>query len=407
MDTYTENQVSSAATPSNFGPSDIDQVGSDKSQIRRRHLDKSLSTPFANWENDANKVEFYVDRSNVLGPKISESRVNEVLARLLPGTNLENLLAGGMMSIAEEASVTVVSAQNKISTGSGQQIKSNADLEQLLRTKQSKEYMEQFEKSVDQADKARKGGIFSAVFDWVIGAAEVVYGAFKIAAALATFDPLSLAAGVSYVTAGVACLVKAAAETCLLAGVGDKKTLDQVIEKAGEVQFGFEMAAMALDVLQIGRMVKGAYTVVKGASSALKEGAAEALSAVSSTATKGSANLFLQESVQRTATVVARTATEQMTGTIGKSLTKEVMEKLVVEVIEKAVVKTIQKGARLSAKKLTQQIILSLCKDMSLKMLKNVMLSSNVLAVVSGAAHGGRLSVNMLMLLLTITLKNK
>lgn len=54
------------------------------------------------------------------------------------------------------------------------------DTQEFLRDKKVKEYQEQLAKAIEQADKAHKGGIFGAIFDWIVGAVEAIYGVIKL-----------------------------------------------------------------------------------------------------------------------------------------------------------------------------------------------------------------------------------
>ncbi|MDW9423613.1 YopB/SseC family type III secretion system translocon subunit, partial [Yersinia enterocolitica] len=157
-----------------------------------------------------------------------------------------------------------------------QQMERATDVQTFLRDKRVAEYQQQIDKAVEQADKAKKAGIFTAVFDWIVGAVEVVYGALKVAEGVLTGDPLAIASGVAYLAAGTAGLVKAAAETAMLLGASKEKC-QEVIDVAGKVQLGCECFAMAIDIFQAARAINAARTVTKGASEVLKSGASEAL----------------------------------------------------------------------------------------------------------------------------------
>ena len=76
-------------------------------------------------------------------------------------------------------------------------------------------YQEQINKAIEQADQVRKSALCSAVFDWITSAIEIGIGVFKLLEAVATADPLSFAAGISYCSAGVAGIVKGGAELAL------------------------------------------------------------------------------------------------------------------------------------------------------------------------------------------------
>ncbi len=83
-----------------------------------------------------------------------------------------------------------------------QQLERATEVQAALRNKQVAEYQEQINKAIEQADQARKAGIFSAVFDWIISGVEAVVGVLKMAEGVLTADPLAIADGAAYLSAG-------------------------------------------------------------------------------------------------------------------------------------------------------------------------------------------------------------
>ncbi|EAX9128294.1 type III secretion system translocon protein [Salmonella enterica subsp. enterica serovar Kiambu] len=144
-----------------------------------------------------------------------------------------------------------------------QQLERATEVQNALRNKQVKEYQEQIQKAIEQEDKARKAGIFGAIFDWITGIFETVIGALKVVEGFLSGNPAEMASGVAYIAAGCAGMVKAGAETAMMCGA-DHDTCQAIIDVASKIQVGCEVVAMALDVFQIGR----AFMATRGLSGA-------------------------------------------------------------------------------------------------------------------------------------------
>ncbi|EEE2000010.1 type III secretion system translocon protein [Salmonella enterica subsp. enterica serovar Kotte] len=144
-----------------------------------------------------------------------------------------------------------------------QQLERATEVQNALRNKQVKEYQEQIQKAIEQEDRARKAGIFGAIFDWIAGIFETVIGALKVVEGFLTGNPAEMASGVAYMAAGCAGMVKAGAETAMLFGA-DRDTCQAIINVTSKIQFGCEAVALALDIFQIGR----AFMATRGLSDA-------------------------------------------------------------------------------------------------------------------------------------------
>ncbi|HFL5611081.1 TPA: type III secretion system translocon protein [Salmonella enterica] len=147
-----------------------------------------------------------------------------------------------------------------------QQLERATEVQNALRNKQVKEYQEQIQKAIEQEDKARKAGIFGAIFDWLTGIFETVIGALKVVEGFLSGNPAEMASGVAYIAAGCAGMVKAGAETAMMCGA-DHDTCQVIIDVASKIQVGCEVVAMALDVFQIGR----AFMATRGLSGAAEK----------------------------------------------------------------------------------------------------------------------------------------
>ncbi|HEB0980320.1 TPA: type III secretion system translocon subunit SctE [Yersinia enterocolitica] len=303
-----------------------------------------------------------------------------------------------------------------------QQMERATDVQTFLRDKRVAEYQQQIDKAVEQADKAKKAGIFTAVFDWIVGAVEVVYGALKVAEGVLTGDPLAIASGVAYLAAGTAGLVKAAAETAMLLGASKEKC-QEVIDVAGKVQLGCECFAMAIDIFQAARAINAARTVTKGASEVLKSGASEALTDAIKRGASGeieqlaekfgkdvsqqvsrniSLNVMETEMVEvgnmtSAAAKQAAKAEIALVRNITKSFTHEGIEKLVGGVAKKLAQDAIKKGITLTAEQFSQQCVKAIMKKSVTTILKDIATSPLLImqkcTAAAGQVNSGQLAI--------------
>ncbi|CCV55123.1 type III secretion system translocon subunit SctE [Yersinia enterocolitica] len=303
-----------------------------------------------------------------------------------------------------------------------QQMERATDVQTFLRDKRVAEYQQQIDKAVEQADKAKKAGIFTAVFDWIVGAVEVVYGALKVAEGVLTGDPLAIASGVAYLAAGTAGLVKAAAETAMLLGASKEKC-QEVIDVAGKVKLGCECFAMAIDIFQAARAINAARTVTKGASEVLKSGASEALTDAIKRGASGeieqlaekfgkdvsqqvsrniSLNVMETEMVEvgnmtSAAAKQAAKAEIALVRNITKSFTHEGIEKLVGGVAKKLAQDAIKKGITLTAEQFSQQCVKAIMKKSVTTILKDIATSPLLImqkcTAAAGQVNSGQLAI--------------
>ncbi|MFJ2995318.1 type III secretion system translocon subunit SctE [Pandoraea sp. NPDC087047] len=146
-----------------------------------------------------------------------------------------------------------------------------------LRQEDIKKYREQMDAKTEDANKARKGGIFGVVFDWLIAAVDVVVGAVKVVTGVLTMNPLMIAGGVADLGAGIAGLGVAFHKTMALTDPKNAEYHEKEAAKWGHAQLAFQMLGM---VVGFGTSVKGFLAkraTTKAASRVFKAGAGEAL----------------------------------------------------------------------------------------------------------------------------------
>lgn len=351
---------------------------------------------------------------NITSPKVTQQKAQGALDRLLVSLlpfnakkgddddrlyldRLEHIDMQLIVAMAGNLSLGVFSDLCK---SIGTQMEHATEVQTFLRDKRIAEYQKQIDKAIEQADKAKKAGIFGAVCDWIVGAVEVIYGAIKVAEGVLTGDPLALASGAAYLAAGTAGLVKAAAETAMLLGASKEKC-QEVIDVAGKVQLGCECFAMAVDVLQAGRAINAARVVTKGAGDVLKAGTSEVLlDAIKSGAGEELEQLAEQfakdvskqvssevamqggeiEMVEASdmASAAAKQAIEAemtLTRNITKSFTHTGIEKLVGETTKTLVKDVLKQGATLTAEELERQCVKAIMKKVVKLIIKDISIS--------------------------------
>ncbi|EDH6604621.1 TPA: SPI-2 type III secretion system translocon protein SseC [Salmonella enterica subsp. enterica serovar Ouakam] len=275
-----------------------------------------------------------------------------------------------------------------------QQLERATEVQNALRNKQVKEYQEQIQKAIEQEDKARKAGIFGAIFDWITGIFETVIGALKVVEGFLSGNPAEMASGVAYMAAGCAGMVKAGAETAMMCGA-DHDTCQAIIDVASKIQVGCEVVAMALDVFQIGR----AFMATRGLSGAAEkvldsglgeemvermvgagEGEIEELAEkfgeeVSESFLKqfepleremAMANEMAEESAE-----FSREVENNMTRSAGKSFTKEGVKAMAKEAAKEALEKYAQKGGKFLLKNFRNKVLWNMFKKILYALLRD------------------------------------
>lgn len=329
-------------------------------------------------------VSLNVDRDEKNGV-VSHQQAQQAFARILHALQAGD---GATLDQIEKASINdmILLAANLSLKIFGDTANSAAKASQLmtdtqafLRDKRVKEFQEQLAKQIEQSEKAQRAGIFAAIFDWIVGAVEAVYGALKLlegAARLAVGDvvggSLEIASGASYLTAGIAGMVKAAAETAILLGADKDKCLE-VADIAGKVQLGAEVVAMALDIFQAGRAISATRAIAKTTGEAMKEAAPKLAEAVVKNSSQEISTIAKQVG-QQVSEQIAEQIGKQLVGgvekglgkvaerggQIAKSLSKafsqEAIQTLVTQSVEKIATQAVEKGVQITAEELTKQV---------------------------------------------------
>jgi secreted effector protein SseC len=255
-----------------------------------------------------------------------------------------------------------------------------------LRLRQNDDLRKQIDDSIKQQQQTQKSGKAAEIIDWIVGAAEVISGAIKMALG----DELG---GAADLAAGCAGLVKAYAEHMEQEDPANADHWKQMASDAGKVQLAFEIIGAAVDIMSVGKGIMAAKSVAQGASKALAEASGEAISAgmeiggeIGAQATKNVIKAFAMEVADNVAETVAR----QVSGPLAKAFSKEAIEKLVAKAAETAVKDAMESGAKVTAKSISKEIVKQIAKDTA-KVVAKTVLGSVGNRVKSAGDLGGKL----------------
>ncbi|HED5895734.1 TPA: type III secretion system translocon protein [Salmonella enterica] len=353
----------------------------------------------------------------VLTGKISLQEANNALKQLLdavPGNHkrpsLPDFLQVNPTVLSMMMTTLILSVFGNNAQSLCQQLERATEVQNALRDKQVKEYQEQIQKAIEQEDKARKAGIFGAIFDWLTGIFETVLGAFKVVEGFLSGNPAEMASGVAYMAAGCAGMVKAGAETAMLFGA-DRDTCQAIINVTSKVQFGCEAVALALDIFQIGRAfmatrgLSGAAAKVLdsdfgeeiaermvGAGEAEMEALAEEFGeAVSENFSKQfeplEREMVMTDEMAQESAEFSRDVENNMTRSAGKSFTKEGVKAMAKEAAKEALEKYAQEGENFLLKKFRNKVLSNMFKKIMYALLKDC--SFKGLQAIRCATEGG------------------
>ncbi|EAC1539714.1 SPI-2 type III secretion system translocon protein SseC [Salmonella enterica subsp. enterica serovar Typhimurium] len=275
-----------------------------------------------------------------------------------------------------------------------QQLERATEVQNALRNKQVKEYQEQIQKAIEQEDKARKAGIFGAIFDWITGIFETVIGALKVVEGFLSGNPAEMASGVAYMAAGCAGMVKAGAETAMMCGA-DQDTCQAIIDVTSKIQFGCEAVALALDVFQIGRAFMATRGLSGAAAKVLDSGFGEEVvermvgageaeieelaekfgEEVSESFSKQfeplEREMAMANEMAEEAAEFSRNVENNMTRSAGKSFTKEGVKAMAKEAAKEALEKCVQEGGKFLLKKFRNKVLFNMFKKILYALLRD------------------------------------
>lgn len=353
----------------------------------------------------------------VLTGKISLQEANNALKQLLdavPGNHkrpsLPDFLQVNPTVLSMMMTTLILSVFGNNAQSLCQQLERATEVQNALRDKQVKEYQEQIQKAIEQEDKARKAGIFGAIFDWLTGIFETVLGAFKVVEGFLSGNPAEMASGVAYMAAGCAGMVKAGAETAMLFGA-DRDTCQAIINVTSKVQFGCEAIALALDIFQIGRAFMATRGLSSAAAKVLDSGFGEEIAermvgageaemealaeefgeAVSENFSKQfeplEREMVMTDEMAQESAEFSRDVENNMTRSAGKSFTKEGVKAMAKEAAKEALEKYAQEGENFLLKNFRNKVLSNMFKKIMYALLKDC--SFKGLQAIRCATEGG------------------
>ncbi|EAY0429729.1 type III secretion system translocon protein [Salmonella enterica] len=284
-----------------------------------------------------------------------------------------------------------------------QQLERATNVQNALRNKQVQEYQEQIQKAIEQADKARKAGIFGTIFDWITGIFETVIGALKVVEGFLSGNGAEMASGVAYMAAGFVGMVKAGAETAMLLGA-NPDVCKEIISVTGKIQIGCEIAALVLDVFQIGRAFMAARGLTGAAEKVFESGFGEEIAERMAGAGEEEIEALAEEfgnkvsenfskafepleremvdlgEMEEESASFSRDVEKNMTRRAGKGFTKEGVKAMAKEAAKEALEKYMQKEEKFLLddfrkkvlSKIFKKIICALIRDYSFKSLQAI-----------------------------------
>ncbi|EFT8081816.1 type III secretion system translocon protein [Salmonella enterica] len=366
------------------------------------------------------RVDFVFGNGNAMCAvtrKISLQEANNALKKLLdavPGNHksppLPDFLRINPTVLSMMMTILILNVFGSSAQSLCQQLERATEVQNTLRDKQVKEYQEQIQKAIEQADKARKAGIFGAIFDWITGIFETVIGAFKVVEGFLSDNPVEMASGVAYMAAGCAGMVKAGAETAMLFGA-DPDTCKAIINVTSKIQLGCEIVALALDVFQIGRAFMATRALSGAAEKVFDSGFGEELAERMAGAGEEEIDTLAEEfgrqvsenfsrqfesfdremvelgEMEEESAEFSRTAEKNMTRRAGKSFTKEGVKAMVKEAAKEALEKCAQEGEKFLLKNIRKQILVNVFKKIMSALLRDC--SCKSLQAIRCATEGG------------------
>ncbi|ECA9844598.1 type III secretion system translocon protein [Salmonella enterica subsp. enterica serovar Essen] len=339
--------------------------------------------------------------TSLLSGKISLQEASNALKQLLdavPGNHkrpsLPDFLQTNPAVLSMMMTTLILNVFGNNAQSLCQQLERATEVQNALRNKQVKEYQEQIQKAIEQEDKARKAGIFGAIFDWLTGIFETVIGALKVVEGFLSGNPAEMASGVAYIAAGCAGMVKAGAETAMMCGA-DHDTCQAIIDVASKIQVGCEVVAMALDVFQIGRAFMATRGLSGAAAKVLDSGLGEEMVERMVGAGEGEieelAEKFGEEvsekfskqfeaieremvspgEMEEESAEFSRKVENNMTRSAGKSFTKEGVKAMAKEAAKEALEKYAQEGGKFLLKNFRNKVLWNMFKKILYALLRD------------------------------------
>ncbi|MBT2869654.1 type III secretion system translocon subunit SctE [Chromobacterium violaceum] len=250
-----------------------------------------------------------------------------------------------------------------------------------LRLRQNEDLRKQIDQSIEDAQKAKKAGIFAVIVDWIVAAAEVVSGVAKIMVG-------DVAGGAMDLAAGCAGLVKAMCETLAQIDPDNADRYKEVADIAGKVQLAFEIAGMMVDAVSVGRGMMAAKSIGKATGTVMEKGSGEALHAAVKLGGEAGG-----KAAEKVAAEIGKTVAEQVSAQVAKNLTegitrffgqgqllqafsKQAIENMVTKAVKTVAEQAIKSGAEITAQQLAKQVVKEVQREIIKAVVKACMMSA-------------------------------
>ncbi|WP_287497365.1 type III secretion system translocon subunit SctE [Pandoraea sp. CB10b_02] len=253
-----------------------------------------------------------------------------------------------------------------------------AERQDRLRQEDIQKFREQMEAMTRDADKARKGGVFGVIFDWITAAVDLVVGALKVVTGVLTMNPLMIAGGVADLGAGIAGVGAAIMKTMALADPKNAEHYEREAAKWGHAQMAFQALGM---VVSFGISVRGfmaSRSVAKTATRMFRGGAGDALAsavkagddaAINAIRTRVVSEVSYQigaevgrqvgRSLAQSGTRTARSLAARGFNRMAEQFTQQMMEQMVTRAFDNVVKSTsrqLARGVTVSAAEVTKSL---------------------------------------------------
>ncbi|MBB6155177.1 secreted effector protein SseC [Pseudomonas sp. JAI115] len=261
------------------------------------------------------------------------------------------------------------------------------DKQERIRQQEIRDCREEMDKAVEKQDKARKAGIFSVIFDWVIAAVEVVSGVLKIVGGVLTGNVSTVAGGAMDLLAGLAGTIKAIINTVALIDPDNKEAYEKIAKTVGYVQLSFEIAGALVDVTSAVRNLVLTKVIPKVTGTVLKKGADAALVQAIKNGSKTAVDQTAKQVGQQVASQVAEQIIQGLTkatleaskatakagmqrfvqqfgvNQMLKQFSQQAIETLVTQAVARVGHQAIEKGVQKTVEQVTKEIVKAVRND--------------------------------------------
>ncbi|HTI18331.1 MAG TPA: type III secretion system translocon subunit SctE [Trinickia sp.] len=264
-------------------------------------------------------------------------------------SRLQDVEKQPMETLMLSATLLTVQALGNVAQAKSKALEIMGEAQQRAREKEVQELREQIDKAVEQQHKAKKGGIFGAVCDWIVSAVEVVSGVAKIVGGAMTGNAMMVAGGAMDLLAGTSGLVKAMAETLALIDTAHADKYKSIAATAGKIQLAFEVAGAVVDVTSAARNMVMTKVIPKAAEKVLQEGAEHMIAA----AVKEGGKAAIEKAGKALSEQVVKEVSKEVLEVLGQ----ETVEKIIQQAVETVAKRAAKEGTKMATKELTEQIV--------------------------------------------------